>query len=272
MNNRTKKIGLIAGEGDLPENIITKFLNEESEIFVISIGRTKPPSLEKVPNAVLNIASVGKAIKTLRKNGVTDIVFAGGIKRPNFSKLRPDAGGIKLLAKISKARLLGDNSLLSIVIKFFEDSGFNILGAEEILDDILMPKGVLGKIQPNDLALKEIDFGTDISRSIGNLDIGQSVIVKQAMVVGVEAAEGTDRLIKRCKELLKDGQKGVLVKTKKPNQDERIDLPTIGVTTIENAYNSNLKGIALEAKTALILNKEEVIKTADKLGIFVVGV
>lgn len=269
---RNSKIGLIAGNGDLPEKIITECIKSKRDIFVISIGDNQSPSLLKVPHVILGIGAVGKAIRTLRKENVKHIVFAGGIKRPKFSALRPDAGGVKLLAKISKSKLLGDNSLLSIVIKFFESSGFTILGAEEIMGDLLMTKGILGKIEPNGSALKEIDFGVDIARAIGRLDIGQSVIVKQGMVVGVEAAEGTDELIKRCGKLLKDDEKAILVKMKKPNQDKRIDLPTIGVTTVENAYRSGLRGMALEAGSAFILDRKEVIRKADELGIFIVGV
>jgi DUF1009 family protein len=271
-HNLPRKIGLIAGDGDLPEKIIAECMKSGREIFVISISQHKPPSFTKVPHLSLNIGSVGKAIKTFRAENVKEIVFAGGLKRPKLTALRPDAGGVKLLAKISQAKFIGDNSLLSIVIRFFEDSGFNILGADEILESLIMPKGVLGKIPPNKSALKDIEIGCDMARSIGKLDIGQSVIIQHGMVIGVEAVEGTDALISRCAKLLQDDIGGVLVKMKKPNQDKRIDLPTIGLTTIENAHASGLRGIAIEAGGALIIDKYEVTKKADALGLFLVGV
>jgi DUF1009 family protein len=265
------KIGLIAGEGDLPGNIITECLKSGREIFVICIG-TPPNSVSKVPHINLGIASVGKAIKVLRDENIQNIVFAGGLKRPKLSSLRPDAGGVKLMAKISKAKLIGDNSLLSIIVNFFEDAGFTVIGAEKILTNLLMPKGILGKIKPKKAALQDIEIGADISKSIGRLDIGQSIIIQNGVVIGVEAVEGTDALIERCKTLQHDNAGGILVKMKKPAQDKRIDLPTIGLTTINNAHKSGLQGIAVEAAGALIINKDAVIKKADELGLFLVGV
>jgi DUF1009 family protein len=266
------KIGLIAGEGDLPENIITECLKSGREIFVISIGNKTPASLTKVPHIILGIASVGKAIKTLRSENVQNIIFAGGLKRPKLAALRPDTGSVKLMAQISKAKLIGDNSLLSIIIKFFENAGFKVLGAEEILNNLLMPAGIIGKIKPNKSAIKDIETGSGIASSIGNLDIGQSIIIQNGVVIGVEAVEGTDALMERCKKLQYDNAGGILVKMKKPMQDKRIDLPTIGAATIINAHKAGLQGIAVEAGGALIIDKASVIKKADELGLFIVGV
>jgi len=266
------KIGLIAGAGDLPQRVIEEYLKTGREIFVISIGATPPESLGKVPHIILPLGSVGKAIKSLRCENVKDIVFAGAIKRPNFKALRPDAGGMKLLAKVSAAKFSGDNSLLAIVIKFFEDSGFNVVGVDQILSSLLMPFGVLGKMEPNKSALRDIDVGMDVARAVGNLDVGQSVVVQHGNVIGVEAVEGTDALMHRCAKLQTEGGGGVLVKMKKPVQDKRVDLPTIGVTTIINAYNANLRGLAIEAGAALIVDKDNVVEKADSLGLFVVGV
>ncbi len=272
LTQNNSKIGLIAGGGDLPERVIAECLSSGRELFVIAIGKTHPPSLAKIPHISLNIASVGRAIKILRKEHIKDIVFAGGIQRPNFASLRPDAGGMKLLGRISKAKLIGDNSLLSIVIKFFEDSGFNVLGVEKVLNNLLMPLGTLGKIQPNDSAAKDIAIGTDIARAIGNLDIGQCIIIQHGVVLGVEAVEGTDALIRRCSSLQADGHGGILVKMKKPVQDSRIDLPTIGVHSIINAAGAGLRGLAVEAGGAIIIDRDEVARKADELGLFVVGV
>jgi DUF1009 family protein len=266
------KIGLIAGEGDLPEKIIKECLKTGRDIFVIILGQTPPPSILDVPHAYINIASVGKAIKTFRSHKITNIIFAGGLKRPKLSTLRPDAGGLKLMAKISKAKLIGDNELLSTIVKFFESSGFAVIGADQILGDLLMPSGILGKIKPTKSAQKDIDSGIKIARSIGELDIGQSIIIQHGVIIGVEAVEGTDELIKRCAKLQQEGGGGILVKMKKPEQDTRIDLPTIGKTTIINVHKAGLIGIALEAGAAIILDKNDVVSKADELGLFLVGV
>lgn len=271
-NTENNTLGLIAGGGDLPEMVIKQCLASGRKLFVILIGDNTPPSIESVPHVRLNISAVGKAIKMLRGNNVKEIVFAGGLKRPNFKSLRPDAGGVKLLARISKARFIGDNSLLSIVIGFFEESGFKVIGIDSVLDDLLMPKGTLGKTEPNDSAIKDITTGTEIARAIGNLDIGQSIIIQHGVVLGVEAVEGTDALIRRCALLQQEGSGAILVKMKKPVQDTRIDLPTIGINSIINAAGSGLRGIAVEAGGVIIVNKKEVIKKADELGLFVIGI
>ncbi len=268
------KIGLIAGNGNLPQEIITSCLSLNRKIFVIYLqgGGEEPKNLKDVPHVKLNIGAVGKAIRALRDEGIKHILMAGGLKRPKFSELKPDAGGLKLLAHISAAKISGDNSLLVTVIKFFESSGFDILGVDQVLKEVLMPRGKIGKIEPHKSSLDDIHFGMEVARAIGNLDIGQGVVVQQNTVLGVEAIEGTDALLARCADLKMDGAGGVLVKMKKPMQDTRIDLPTIGVDTVINAHKAGLRGIAVEAGSALVIEKDKVVAVADKLGLFVVGV
>lgn len=272
--NASDKIGLIAGGGNLPAEIIRscKVLNRQLFVIYLKDNDPAPQCLQDVPHINLGIGSVGKAIKTFREQNIKHIVMAGWIKRPRLLNLKPDAGGVKLLAKISAAKLSGDNSLLVTVIKFFEDSGFRIVGVEQILQELLIKEGRLGKIEPNKTAINDIHYGVDIAKTIGNLDIGQAVVVQGGTVLGVEALEGTDALIARCASLKLEGPGGVLVKMKKPIQDNRVDLPTIGVDTVINAHNAGLRGIAIEAGGALVVDKEKVVATADKLGLFVVGV
>lgn len=268
------KIGLIAGNGNLPEEVIKSYIDLGRRIFVIFLEGSgdEPESLKDVPHIKLSIGSVGKAIRTLRGEGIKNIIMAGAIKRPKLSELKLDAGGIKLLAKISAAKLSGDNSLLVTVIKFFESSGFSVLGVDEVLSSALMPRGNLGKIEPHKNSYTDIHLGMEVARIIGNLDVGQGVVVQGGVVLGVEAIEGTDALLERCKHLKLEGPGGVLVKMKKPNQDSRIDLPTIGMNTIVNAHKAGLRGIAIEAGSALIVEKNKVIETANRLGLFVSGV
>lgn len=273
MKIRHEKIGLIAGNGELPEKIVQHYLDNKWQIFVVYLkGKEDAPSyLKKIPHITINIGSVGKAIKFLRTNQVKELVLAGGLQRPQFSKLRPDSGGIKLLARISKAAIGGDNSLLSVVLKFLEDSGFNIIGADEVLDDLVVLCGALGNIKPDKQAIKDIKKGQIIAETIGALDIGQGVVVSNDVVIAVEAIEGTDAMLERCKSM-KHASGGVLIKVKKPKQDRRVDLPAIGIKTIENAHKAGLRGIAVSAGEALIVDKASVIKKADKLGLFVFGV
>lgn len=268
------KIGLIAGSGKLPEEVIKSCISLNKKIFVVYLEGSNDEFelLQNVPHIRLGIGSVGKAIRTFKGEGIKHIVMAGGIKRPKLSALKPDSGGIKLLAHISAAKLSGDNSLLSTVIKFFENSGFIIIGVDKLLHEVLMTQGKLGQIEPHKNSFIDIHLGMEVARAIGNLDIGQGVVVQNGVVLGVEAIEGTDALLERCKNLKLEGAGGVLVKMKKPMQDTRIDLPTIGVDTIINAHKAGLRGIALEAGSALVIEKSKVIAVADRLNFFVIGV
>ena len=173
----------------------------------------------------LGAASTGLAL--LRENNVTELVLAGAIKRPSLAMLRPDWRAAKLFARIGY-RALGDDGLLSAVVKELELEGFRVIGADQLLDKALVPEGALGKIRPDPQAQADIERGLRIARSLGALDIGQAVIVQQGLVFGVEAIEGTDELLRRCEALRRDGPGGVLVKVEKPGQESRADRPTIG--------------------------------------------
>ena len=136
----------------------------------------------------------------------------------------------------------------------------------------MAPSGTLGALSPDDEAQADIAVACRVARAVGALDIGQAVIVQQGMVLGVEAIEGTDALLKRCRDLRREGPGGVLVKLKKPDQEARVDLPTIGPATVEGARAAGLKGIAIEAGGALVIDLPAVIAAADEAGLFIIGV
>jgi DUF1009 family protein len=146
-----------------------------------------------------------------------------------------------------------------------------VVGAEEIVQDLLTPEGLIGKTRPDKQAQADIAFGAKIAVSIGELDIGQAVVVQKQHVLGVEALEGTEKLIARCAELQFDNAGAVLVKVKKPQQERRVDLPTIGPATIEQLARAGMAGVAIEAGGSLLINRQEVARLADLHGIFVIG-
>ena len=274
LDTQSSKLGIIAGGGELPERIITACLGMGRGVFVVAIeGEANSPSLKNVPHKMFHMGAVGKAIKALKAEGVTDVVFAGKVKRPSFSSLRLDMEGVKLMARIMKSRLKGDNAVLSTVMKYLEECGFNPVGADSLLEDIVATEGAVGALEPQDkTAWDDIKFGVKIIQTLGVLDIGQAAVVQQGIALGIEAIEGTDNLLERVINYRLEGCGGVLVKLKKPGQENRVDLPTIGVTTVENAHAAGLRGIAIEANGALVINREAVASKADELGIFVVGI
>jgi DUF1009 family protein len=151
--------------------------------------------------------------------------------------------------------------------------GFLVVGADDILGaDDLMPLGLLGRHRPDDEAKADIEHGMRVAHALGAVDIGQAVIVQQGLVLGVEAAEGTDELLRRCAALRRDGPGGVLVKMAKPGQERRADRPTIGPRTVALAAASGLRGIAAEAGMALVIDRAELVRVADQAGFFLIGV
>jgi len=202
---------------------------------------------------------------------VTELVLAGGIRRPSLLSLRPDRRAAKLFARIGY-RALGDNGLLSAVVAELEHEGFRVIGADQLLRPEMAREGPLGTIRPNEQSQADIEHGLRIAQTLGALDIGQAVIVQQGLVLGVEAIEGTDALLKRCATLRREGPGGVLIKIEKPGQERRADQPTIGLRTVELAAETGLLGIAVEADATIILDRQQVIRAADRAGLFVVGV
>lgn len=275
MTNLTDNpIGLIAGKGDLPLLLIKACLEVHRPICVLWLdqGEPVPALLEQVPHEIINIAAVGKAIKFLKHHEATQIVFAGSITRPSWSTLRPDLMGVKLLASLRGSNQQGDNSLLSMIIRFFEEQQFHIIGVEEVAPELLAGEGVLTKCTPDETALADIQYGKEVLHALGHLDVGQSIVVQQGVVLGIEAIEGTDRLIERCGLLAQQGPAGILVKCKKQRQDRRIDLPTIGINTIEKAHQAKLRGIAVQANQTLIIDKPAVLQALHQYQMFLLGI
>lgn len=267
-------LGIIAGEGALPRMMMKACLQSGRPFFVIALdGSAHADTIAMAGEqvAVVRIGAIGKIMDTLRANHIDEIVLAGRVARPKITSLRPDMKGTKLLARVGTQLVTGDNDLVNNIIEFVEEEGFRLIGADQVMKELLAPEGLIGSIYPDKRAQADIEFGARIAREIGALDIGQAVVVQNSMVIGVEAVEGTDRLIERCADLKLEERGGVLVKVKKPQQDARIDLPTIGVSTIERIAAAGLAGLAVEAGATLILDRRELARRADALGVFVIG-
>ncbi len=265
-------IGIIAGSGGLPRRVIESCRAAGREVFVLALeGEAEREAVETVPHAWCRVGAAAKGLGLLRTNAVSELVLAGGVRRPSLAGLRPDWKAAKVLARIGY-RALGDDGLLTAVIKELEHEGFRVIGADQLLDEAGLPEGPLGRIRPDPDAESDIAHGMRIARAIGALDIGQAVVVQQGFVLGVEAIEGTDGLLRRCAQLRRDGPGGVLVKVEKPGQEKRADRPVIGPQTVILAAESGLRGIAAEAGATLVLDRDEDARLADSTGLFVVGI
>ncbi len=272
------KLGLIAGAGGLPVEIVRACEAAERPVFIVRLMGLADPALADEDGVEAGVAEWGKIFDELKRAGCKQICFAGGVPRPNFANLKPDFRGIAALPRIVAAARKGDDALLRQIMHEFEREGFVVEGPHEVINDLTISQGPLGRVAPSERHLADIDQAMQAARALGSLDIGQAVVVANGVVLAVEAQEGTDAMLQRCAELpglLKinaGAPAGVLAKAVKPIQDRRIDLPTIGPATVMGAARAGLAGIVGEAGSLLVVDREAVIQTADDLGLFVVGV
>ena len=267
-----KKLGILAGAGLLPEQLIQSCKSNDIEVFVVGFNGQTPEKLKEGNKHLwTGLGSIGLIFKTLRKENIKDIVFAGSIKRPSLFEIKPDFKGLEILTKIG-LKSLGDNELLSNLKNELEAEGFNVHGVHKFTKDMIAKAGTLSSIQPNPTDLPVIKKGIEIAHELGRLDIGQAVVLQQDLILGLEAIEGTDELIKRCSKLKKSGRGPILVKMCKPQQDKDLDLPTIGPDTIKNAIDSGFCGIVIQANASIVINAQDVAQLADIGGLFVLAI
>lgn len=265
-------LGIMAGGGALPGRLAQACESLGIKPFIVAFeGQTDMSILPGRAHMVGRMEKAGKFIKTLKAHNVKDLVLIGGIRRPHLSELRPDLFTAGFLMRLG-LRALGDSDMLSAIRAELEKQGFRLHGVHEFVQDLLMQEGTVGKHKPGKADWVDIERGIEVSQHIGKLDIGQSVIVQGGIVLGVEAAEGTDELIRRCGFLKRKGPGGVLVKTCKPQQDRNLDLPTIGPDTVLNASLAGLAGIAIQAGDSLLIDPQKVAEIADRNNMFVIGI
>ncbi|MEE8438379.1 MAG: UDP-2,3-diacylglucosamine diphosphatase LpxI [Micropepsaceae bacterium] len=273
-----KVLGIIAGGGALPMAIAQAARDRGRDVFVLGIaGMVKEADLDTFPHAVAGIGEFGKAMKLLREADCAEITFAGRVPRPKFSDVKLDVKGAMALPWVLSAARQGDDALMRSILEFFEKDGFRVVGSDEAAAELLAPEGCLGAVEPGDQDNADVSRAIEIVRSMGVHDIGQAAVVCEGVVLAVEAAEGTDAMLQRVAEMpetlrgIMSARRGVLVKAPKPNQERRVDLPVIGTATLDLASAAGLKGIAMQAGGALILQKNALIAAADNSGIFLLG-
>jgi DUF1009 family protein len=217
---------------------------------------------------------VGFTLRTLRAEGCQRIVLVGSLRRPNLFRLKLDTGFFRHLPQLLRLFKGGDDAVLRRVARFFEGQGFDVAGVHEVAPRLLAPPGAFSAASPDATAMEDIRLGFRVARALGSLDIGQGAVVARQYVLAVEAAEGTDAMLRRCRDLNNWGfksRKGVLVKAPKPGQDLRLDMPVIGPRTLELAAEAGLAGIAVAAGAVLLADQQELVEKAERFGLFLYG-
>lgn len=265
------KLGLIAGGGQIPALIRDACRAEGRPLFIAALnGFCDPATVAGVDYAWFDLPQVGGLLRALKAAGAEEVCLCGRVAKPDFAALKPDWKGALLLPRLIKAALVGDDAILRVVVETFEKEGFAVVGADALMRDLLVREGQYGALAPDAMQRGDVILALQAARRHGAEDKGQAAVAAKGSVVGLEDDAGTDALLQRMSAEPK-ARGGVLVKCVKPQQDRRVDLPTVGVTTVENAAAAGLAGIAVEAGAALMVDGTATAQAADRLGLFLIG-
>lgn len=273
------RVAIIAGSGRLPVNVAESLDVHGHPPFVVLIdGEVDSGSaLENFQHQRMRLEEAGGVRGVLKRQGITHVVLAGGIgRRPSLRSYKISLGLLAALPRLAKALRRGDDGMLRLLIDHIEAAGIKVVGAHEIVPDLLAIEGPMTGLQPLEDDWRDLRAARKAALAIGALDIGQAAVSINGRVIALEGIEGTDGLLARTKDLRDHGRianlhRGVLVKCAKPGQEVRADLPGIGPVTVEAAHAAGLAGIGVEAGRSLVLDWANVVERADALGLFVVG-
>jgi DUF1009 family protein len=273
-----RKLGLVAGGGALPISLAEHCRRMGRPYFVLRLKGFADAPLAEHESAAVGIAEVGRLIRLARDAGCEALCFAGQVRRPDLTALKPDLRGLRALPGALAAARGGDDALLRFLLAEFEQEGFAIEGAHEVMADLALGRGPLGRRAPGRAHESDIAQAVAVAKAIGAFDIGQAVVVCDGVVLAVEAQEGTDALLRRVAELPQSlrgspaRRRGVLAKIPKPFQEQRIDLPVIGAVTLDGVARAGLAGVVGVAGRLLVLDRDAVVRKADTARIFVAGI
>lgn len=273
------RLAIIAGSGFLPYYVAQAAQQAGEKPFIIRLLNEADLDWSGFDNVSISVGDVSSLGRALSQHAIDRVVLSGGVsRRPEWREIRPN---LKMIAKMpSIIRTLlsgGDDTVLQMVIGLIEAQGARVIGAHEIAPALLATTGPLGKLTPGEEDRRDIAKGAQAALALGALDVGQGAVSVGGRLVALEGVEGTDGMLARVASLRAQGRissrrNGVLVKLCKPQQDIRADLPTIGPSTVHNAAEAGLAGIAVEAGRAFILDRDAMLEAADAAGLFVCGI
>lgn len=267
------RYGLIAGNGRFPFLVIEGARRRGVPLAVAAIREETDPMIERALTdgalTWVGIGQLGKLIKFFKREGVEQAIMAGQVKHVQiFSGALPDARMLKMLLRLPRRNT---DALIGGVADELASEGITLVDSTLFLQDHLPPAGQLSRRAPSERERADIEYGLEVAREIGRLDLGQTIVVRARACVAVEAMEGTDETIRRAGQLVRRGRLTV-VKLAKPNQDMRFDVPVVGVPTIEVMQQAGATCLCITAGKTLMFDREEMLRLADKLRIAVVAV
>ena len=260
-------IGLIFGDTKFPNEILKKIKKKKIKYIIIDLSSSK--KFKKDKNAYfVSIGQFGKIINILKKNNCKKVLFAGKVSKPNFSKIKLDLKGIYYISRIIKAAKLGDAAILKEVIKILYQQKIRTISSTTFNSELSLRKGNYTKILPNEGDKKDIKKAIITLNKLNKYNFSQGAVVRNKKVIAIEGKDGTEKMLTKCK-IKKNKNGGVLVKFPKKKQDPRVDLPTVGLKTLNQCKKAGLKGIVLKNKYNIFLEKNKSINFANKNKMFI---
>ncbi len=264
------KLAVIAGQGQIPVQIAEMAVRMGYDVLVMPIAGQADADFSAFASSVIALGSIDKTLAIMLDEGCAYVVMAGKVVRPSLAALKPDASALKL---IGKAMMRGDDSLLRVIRDFFAGNGIETLAPRDFMPDRLARAGLLVGRSPNAKQENDIALGRRVLAALGGLDVGQTVIVQAGRVLAIEAAEGTDEMLRRAAGVVDATESpAVMIKLPKSGQDTRLDTPVIGVGTIEGAADAGIGVIAVQAQGVLFAQSANILAgAAEAQGVTLLG-
>ena len=252
-------IGIISGSGSLPLIIGKSLINKGYNVTFFCIkGFTDFKFYKDYNNILINLTSFTKILKSLSDKKINKIILAGKIDRPSIKDIKFDFNTVSLI-KDFFLESKGDDQLLKLISNFFLKNGYPLFDWKETCKELFSSEDHLTNLKPSKKALMNLKKGLNIFKIIGKADIGQSMIIQNQLILGIECIEGTDELIHRCFFYKKDGDNGILLKLSKYGQHSELDAPTIGLETLKLLKKNNYDGLFIEKNKCILLEKNKII-------------
>ncbi|WP_404292298.1 LpxI family protein [Microvirga sp. RSM25] len=272
-------IAILAGAGQLPIQLVNHLERTGQEVRVLAFRGFAETELQRRAHATVDLLDLKTITSTLEGWRPQAVSLVGAVRRPGFSALLSAYSLLRNMHEVKEVITRGDDQVLRGAVMLLEERGHRVVGAHELAPDLVASRSLIGRLTPNADDCETIGFGLDLLKSLSDFDIGQGAVIARRHVLAIEGPEGTDRMMRRVMKmrqswfgLRRREEGGVLIKAAKRGQDLRVDMPTIGPRTVMEAAKAGLSGIAIGAGSTFVLEQEKTLRTADRLGLFLIAV
>lgn len=264
------KQGLLAGDGSLPVKMAQYAKENGFDVVCISLSDDNVNQLKKYCSKVYSChpGEINKIEQIIKDEQIKQITFLGKVNKKVL--LKPYKFDKRALDILKSVKRLNDDEVMLLIVKEFEKVGVSVLDQTIFIKNLMIPAGVLGKLKPTESQMEDVNYGFWLAKEMGGIDVGQSVVIKNKMIMAVEAIEGTDVCIRRGAKLAK--KNACVIKVSKPKQDKRFDIPAVGLKTLRTMRKYKASLLAVEANETIIVDQEKVIEYADKHNIVIMAV